>query len=83
MKGVLVFFILYHCVPVYYNSLLKEGYLAQALVPHPLLLFGLPFSVRVYVLVTSLSPLRAYLHSEGVVYHRYDYQKRYEKVSYL
>ena len=46
----------------------------------PLLLFGMPFTVTAYVLVTSLSPLRAYLHSDGVIQFRHDYQRNFQKV---
>ncbi|KAH8020304.1 hypothetical protein HPB51_000274 [Rhipicephalus microplus] len=33
----------------------------------PLLVHGQPVSLRVFVLITSLSPLRAYVHTEGMV----------------
>ena len=48
---------------------------------HPRLLFGMPFSVTTFVLVTSLTPLRAYMHSQGIVQYRYDYQKHFKKVT--
>ena len=48
---------------------------------HPRLLFGMPFSVTTFVLVTSLTPLRAYMHSQGIVQYRYDYQKNFKKVT--
>ena len=47
---------------------------------NPLLLHGSPFSLRVYVIVTSVSPLRAYIHSEGIVQQRYGQQRHFQKV---
>ncbi|KAM7309234.1 cadherin-like and PC-esterase domain-containing protein 1 [Ixodes scapularis] len=44
----------------------KRAVVQQAL-PSPLLVHGQPVNVRVFVLVTSLSPLRAYVHAEGMV----------------
>ncbi|XP_070558831.1 cadherin-like and PC-esterase domain-containing protein 1 [Ptychodera flava] len=46
---------------------------------NPLLIFGMPFNVRAYVLVTSVSPLRAFIHSEGLVHYRLD-QRSFKKV---
>ncbi|XP_076333149.1 cadherin-like and PC-esterase domain-containing protein 1 isoform X1 [Tachypleus tridentatus] len=53
----------------------------QQVVPNQLKVFGQPISLRLYVLVTSLSPLRAYLHSEGLVYHRYGSSRNFRKIS--
>lgn len=53
----------------------------QQFVPNPLLIFGRTVNLRLYVLITSLAPLRAYVHTEGLVYHRYDNTKNYKKVS--
>ncbi|CAN7989448.1 unnamed protein product, partial [Ixodes hexagonus] len=44
----------------------KRAVVQQAL-PSPLLVYGQPVNVRVFVLVTSLFPLRAYVHTEGMV----------------
>ncbi|XP_076363548.1 putative tubulin polyglutamylase ttll-9 [Tachypleus tridentatus] len=55
--------------------------IVQEVVLNQLKIFGQPVSLSLYVLVTSLSPLRAYLHSEGLVYHRYDYARGFKKIS--
>ncbi|XP_076333251.1 cadherin-like and PC-esterase domain-containing protein 1 isoform X2 [Tachypleus tridentatus] len=52
----------------------------QQLIPNQLKVFGQPVSLRLYILVTSLSPLRAYLHSDGLLYHRYDYTRSFRKI---
>ncbi|XP_054163074.1 cadherin-like and PC-esterase domain-containing protein 1 [Oppia nitens] len=52
----------------------------QQYVANPLLVFGQPVNLRLYVIVTSMAPLRAYVHSEGLVFHRYEYNKNYKKI---
>ncbi|KAL1439161.1 hypothetical protein MTO96_047440 [Rhipicephalus appendiculatus] len=44
----------------------RRAVIQQAL-SAPLLVHGQPVSLRVFVLITSLSPLRAYVHTEGMV----------------
>ncbi len=61
-------------------SLGQHTMLVERFQDNPILLFGMPVSLTAYVLVTSLSPLRAYLHSEGVVQYRHDYQRNFQKV---
>lgn len=41
-----------------------------------------PFSVRVFILVTSMSPLRAYMYNEGIVYFRTSQQKSHHRVCF-
>ncbi|GFT80160.1 cadherin-like and PC-esterase domain-containing protein 1, partial [Nephila pilipes] len=52
---------------------------AQQMVNNPFTVFGQPVSIRLYVLVTSMLPLRAYVHSQGIVYHRYNESKNFKK----
>lgn len=63
-----------------YNS--KRGVIQQY-VNNPLLVFGQPVNLRIFVMVTSMAPLRAYVHNEGLVFHRYEEDKNYKKVRKL
>lgn len=45
----------------------KPFVLAQRYVDRPLLVEGRKFGIRVWVLVTGYNPLRAYLHTNGLV----------------
>uniref|UniRef100_T1JPJ4 Cadherin-like beta sandwich domain-containing protein n=1 Tax=Strigamia maritima TaxID=126957 RepID=T1JPJ4_STRMM len=59
----------------------QQAVLVQQYFPHPFLVFGSPVSLRVYILVTSMSPLRAFLFHEGIVYFRQSVSKGFRKMS--
>ncbi|KAK3266409.1 hypothetical protein CYMTET_24966 [Cymbomonas tetramitiformis] len=46
----------------------KEPFLAQRYVSDPYLLHGRKFTIRLYLLITSVHPLRLYVHEEGLVH---------------
>ncbi|XP_071961477.1 cadherin-like and PC-esterase domain-containing protein 1 [Antedon mediterranea] len=58
----------------------EKNAVVQQYFPNPLLVFGMPVSVRAHVLVTSIAPLTVYIHSQGIVHYRQDYQKHFKKV---
>ena len=43
----------------------KDQYVISRYIDHPLLVGGRKFDLRIYVLVTSYNPLRAYVHRQG------------------
>lgn len=45
----------------------KDQYIAQRYIMDPLLLNGRKFHLRLYLVITSLQPLRALVHREGLV----------------
>ena len=53
----------------------------QQFLPNQLHILGFPVSVQLFVLVTSVAPLRAYLYGEGFVNFRYGEENNYRKVS--
>ncbi len=45
----------------------KNEYIAQRYISNPLLIGGRKFHIRIYLVITSLQPLRAIVHREGLV----------------
>ncbi len=45
----------------------NDNFIVQEYIPNPLLLDGFKFDLRIYVLVTSCDPLRAFIFNDGLV----------------
>ena len=45
----------------------EDPIIVQSYIPNPLLIHGYKFDFRLYVLVTSINPLRIYLYKDGMV----------------
>ncbi|PSN51807.1 hypothetical protein C0J52_10894, partial [Blattella germanica] len=54
--------------------------LVQQFLPNQLQILGFPVSIQLFVLVTSVAPLRAYLYREGFVYFRQGEENSYKKI---
>jgi len=59
-----------------HSGIIQQYFSNQLFISHK------PFSVRVFVLVTSMSPLRAYMYKEGIVYFRTSQQKSHHRVCF-
>ncbi|PIK58816.1 putative cadherin-like and PC-esterase domain-containing protein 1 isoform X2 [Apostichopus japonicus] len=64
---------------------IKQYYTTRAIVqqyfPNPLLLHGhVPISIQLYALVTSITPLRVFLHTKGIVQYRFNYAGEFRKI---
>lgn len=57
----------------------KKG-IVQQLLSNPLLVYGQPVDLQLYLLVTSIEPLRVFVHSKGFMYHRSSNQSDFLKV---
>jgi len=57
------------------NQYLTKLGLAQQIMSNPLFVFGSLVKLRLFVLLVSINPLRAYLHQEGLVYYLNNNQK--------
>ncbi|KAL9647763.1 hypothetical protein ABK040_001373 [Willaertia magna] len=44
-----------------------NSYVVQHYIPNPLLIYGYKFDLRIYILITSYHPLKAYIYKKGLV----------------
>jgi len=58
----------------------QQGGVIQQYFHNQLFIMDKPFSVRAFVLITSMSPLRAYMYTEGIVYFRTHKHKSHHRV---
>ncbi|KAG8199157.1 hypothetical protein JTE90_015988 [Oedothorax gibbosus] len=63
------------------QRLSNQNVVVQQLQENQLLILNHCFSVRVYILITSMTPLRAYVHSEGIVIHRQGLKRGFKKIT--
>ncbi|XP_065890316.1 cadherin-like and PC-esterase domain-containing protein 1 isoform X2 [Dysidea avara] len=59
----------------------QQGGVIQQYFHNQLFIVDKPFSVRAYVLITSMSPLRVYMYNEGIVYFRTNKHKSHHRLS--
>ena len=83
IKYVLYEFEIHHAISLcfFFHRYQSKKTVVQEYFPNPLLVFSMPVNIRAYVLVTSINPLRAFVHSEGLVHFRHDYPRGFKKVT--
>ena len=67
----------------------EDNWVVERYIQNPLLLDGYKFDLRIYVAVTSFTPLRIYIHKEGLVrlssekysYNKEDYNDRFRHLT--
>ncbi|GLG93527.1 Uncharacterized protein GBIM_00911, partial [Gryllus bimaculatus] len=56
-----------------------EESIVEKFIPGQLRIMGLPISLHLFVLITSIAPLRAYIFDEGIVHFRHGEEKGFRK----